>query len=337
VLGESAVHAKLPGLPPRTPTRHGRDRTGRQRFRCTGCRRTFTIDSATAFCGYHWPADIILTAVRWYLSHPLSSTSVMTLLAERGVDVSPRTVLRGVQTCGPRLVAEVHEHRRRPGTTWYVNAVVFFRKKAGQPAGEKRYRYRAIDEQGQVLDVLFRDHRDSESATAFFRRTLGRTGTAPTTVVSDHHQPSAAVPAVVPDAQHVRTGMHRARGETTKPIARSHIPTRDRLRSSRGLKTLTTGQYFFERFEVVHALRRGHVHLEPLVPGFPPTGATPHQRARAVVTALQAVGARLTRAVEPLHMGVQPLPRPGQRAQRTATRPCDLWGPETRSARGQGR
>jgi putative transposase len=232
-------------------------------------------------------------AVRWYLAHPLSGTSVMVLLAERGIDVSPRTVLRWAQTFGPRLAAGVRQHRRRPGTTWYVDEVFFFRKKGE----EKRYLYRAIDEHGQVLDVLFRDHRDSESAKAFFRRTLGSVGAAPTTVVSDHHQPYvAAAQEVLPATQHVRTGLHRAHGETTKCIERSHVPTRDRLRSSRGLKTLATGQRFFEGFEALHALRRGHVHLERLVPGAPPAGATPHERARAVMAAVHALGARLTRA-----------------------------------------
>ncbi|MGH2371173.1 MAG: DDE-type integrase/transposase/recombinase [Chloroflexota bacterium] len=131
--------------------------------------------------------------------------------------------------------------------------------------------YRAIDEHGQVLDVLFRDYRDTESATAFFRRTLGSAGASPTTVVSDHQQPYiAAVQGVFPEATHIRTGLHRAKGETTQPIARSHVPTRDRLRASRGRKALPTGQRCFEGFEgfeALHGLRRGHVHLERLVPG----------------------------------------------------------------------
>ena len=125
-----------------------------------------------------------------------------------------------------------------------------------------------------MLDVLCRDHRDTESAQAFFRRTLGSTGLIPTTVVSDHHQPDVpAVQEVCPDAQHVRTGLHRARGETTKPIERSHVFTRDRLRASRGVKTLATGQRFLEGFEALHALRRGHTRLTDLVPGFDPVTA----------------------------------------------------------------
>jgi transposase-like protein len=80
--------------------RDGHDAGGRQRYACHACRRDFTARTASAFTGYRWPAEIILLAVRWSLSHPLSATSVMELLAERGVDVSKRTVLRWVQTFG---------------------------------------------------------------------------------------------------------------------------------------------------------------------------------------------------------------------------------------------
>ena len=88
---------------------------GRQRFACAACGRDFTIRSASAFSGYRWPADVILMALRWYLRHPLSATSVMELLAERGIDVSGRTVLRWVQAFGPQLAAEARNHRRPLG------------------------------------------------------------------------------------------------------------------------------------------------------------------------------------------------------------------------------
>jgi transposase-like protein len=220
--------------------RDGHDVAGRQRYACHACRRDFTARTASAFTGYRWPAEVVLLAVRWSLSHPLSATRVMELLAGRGVDVSKRTVLRWVQTFGPLLAAEVRRHRRPLGTTCYVDDVFFFRGE------EKRYVYRAVDETGQVVDVLFREQRDAESATAFFRQALARTGWRPTQVISDHHPPyGKALQEVLPEAEHVRTGRHRAKGETTKPIERSHVFTRDRLRASRGLKTLPTGQRFF--------------------------------------------------------------------------------------------
>jgi hypothetical protein len=116
-------------------------------------------------------------------------------------------------------------------------------------------------------------------------------------VISEHHQPYIkAVQEELPEAEHVRTGLHRAPGETTKPIERSHIASRDRLRSSRGLKTLRTGQRFFEGFEALQALGHGHAHLERLVPSYRAAGATPQDRARAVVVAITMLGARRRRA-----------------------------------------
>jgi transposase-like protein len=118
------------------------------------CRRDFTVTSTSAFSGSRWLADVILTAVRWYASYPLSATHVMQLLAERHINVSARTVLNWVQTFGPQLAKAIPHHRRRWGRRWYVNEVFRFR------GGQKRYLYRAVDQHGQVVDILLRDKRD---------------------------------------------------------------------------------------------------------------------------------------------------------------------------------
>ena len=229
--------------------RNGRDRRGRQKYACHTCRRTFTERTASAFSGYRWPADVILTAVRWYLAYPLSSRQVLELLAERGIDISHRTILDWVQAFGPRLAAEVRRQRRPVGKRWFVDEVFLFRK------GHKRYLYRAIDEHGVVIDVLLRQHRDTASAEAFFRQAIERTGVLPDEIVTDHHQPYIkAVAAACPGALHIRTGLHRARGETTKSVERSHVPLRDRLRNSRGLKRTESGQRFLEGFEALRHL-----------------------------------------------------------------------------------
>src|SRR5437762_7038724 len=132
----------------------------------------------------------------------------------------------------------------------------FFRGK------DKWYLYRAVDEHGQVVDVLLREHRDTASAEAFFEQALGRSGQPPSEIVTDHHQPYVkGIQRIVPTAVHIRSGLHRVTGETTKAIERSHVPTRDRLRVSRGLKTVRTGQRFLEGFECLRALRGGHIRL----------------------------------------------------------------------------
>src|SRR5207253_3823359 len=118
----------------------------------------------------------------WRLSY---RRQVLELLAERGIDVSHRTVLNWVQTLVPQLAAEVRRHRCRTGTCWFVDEVLLFRK------SEERHLYRTIDEDDVVVDVLLRKHRDTARAEAFFRL--------------------------------VRTGLYRARGETTKAMERSHL------------------------------------------------------------------------------------------------------------------
>jgi transposase, IS6 family len=270
--------------------RDGYDEQGRQRYSGCLCHRDCTAPSASAFSGYRWPPDVSLTAVRWYASSPLSAAQVMHLLAERHLDISARTVLTWVQTFGPQLAKALQPHRRRLGRRWYVDEVFCFRGK------QKRSLYRAVDHHGQVIDILLRDTRDHASAAAFFRRALSRPGASPHTVVSDHHQPSVkAVATALPLACHLRTGLHRARGETTKPIERSHIATRDRLRCTRGLKTVASGRRFLECFESLQSLRRGDGKLRGLVPGYQPTKVSPHETTRAVMVAMNILGARLKR------------------------------------------
>lgn len=72
--------------------------------------------------------DVILTGVRWYLAYPLSGRQVLELLADRGIDVSHRTVVNWVQTFEPQLAAEVRRRRHQVGKRWIVDEVFLFRK-----------------------------------------------------------------------------------------------------------------------------------------------------------------------------------------------------------------
>ena len=122
-----------------------------------------------------------------------------------------------------------------------------------------------------------------------------RSGQAPSAIITDHHQPYVkAIQRSVPTAVHIRSGLHRATGESTKAIERSHVPTRDRLRASRGLKTLRTGQRFVEGFECLRAVRGGHIRLADLLPAFS-ARASPQDHVRTVAAAVLVLGMRLNR------------------------------------------
>src|SRR5919202_6222307 len=103
--------------------RNGFDGRGRPKYACRACRRTFTETTVSAVSGYRWPADVILTAVRWYLAYPLASQHILELLAERDIDVSHRTILNWAKAFGPGLADEVRRRRRPVGRRWFVDEV----------------------------------------------------------------------------------------------------------------------------------------------------------------------------------------------------------------------
>ena len=208
--------------------RDGYDAADRQRYYCRPCQRDFTAHSTSIFSGYRWPMDVIVMAVRWYGRFRLSVADVRDLLAERGLDVSARAVLAGVHTFGPLLAAEARRHAPPVGRCWYVDETDV------RVSGHWMYLYRAVDEHGQVIDALLREQRDLASARAFFAQAIARRGVRPLLVVTDKHPAyRRAIRRHARGARHVRTGLHRARGETTKAIERSHVPVKDRLRPMR--------------------------------------------------------------------------------------------------------
>jgi transposase-like protein len=100
-----------PGCQQSQSKRDGHTSSGRQRHACRSCRRDFTVNSGSAFGGYRFRAEVILTALRWYFSYSLSAHQVMELLADRGLDVSRRTILRWAQAFGPLLGQAVRRRR----------------------------------------------------------------------------------------------------------------------------------------------------------------------------------------------------------------------------------
>jgi transposase-like protein len=160
----------------------GRPAPTDQRFRCRGCRRTFTARTGTPCAGFRWPRDVIVLAVHWYCSFRVSAANVRDLLAERGVDVSARTILTWVQTFSPLLAEAARRRCHTPGTRWWCDEPYV------RLGGQWAYLYRAIDEEGQVVDVLLRENRDLDSARAFFGQAIGRRGVTPSEVITDGHQ-----------------------------------------------------------------------------------------------------------------------------------------------------
>jgi len=104
--------------------------------------------ASSAFAGFRFPPEVIMLAVRWYLRFGLSYRDLEELLLERGVEVDYVTLFRWVQRFTPRLIDAARPCRHAVGDRWFVDETYV------KVAGRWRYVYRAVDDQGQVIDVL---------------------------------------------------------------------------------------------------------------------------------------------------------------------------------------
>src|SRR5216683_3903800 len=156
-------------------TRDGHDQRGRHIHACGACGRHATADSTSLVSGHRFPREVILLAVRYYLQLGAAAERIAGLLADRGIDVSGRTILRWVQKFGPALSEEIRRYRTPVSATWLVDETYV------KILGRWHYLYRDVDTDGQVLDCWLSRTSDLAAAETFFRRTINSTGAGPNT------------------------------------------------------------------------------------------------------------------------------------------------------------
>ena len=133
----------------------------------------------SAFAGFRFPTDVIVLAVRWYLRFGLSYRDVEELLTELGVEVDHVTIHRWVLRFTPLLADAARPCRHAVGSRWEVDETYV------KVAGRWRYVYRAIDQFGQVVDVLVSARRDAKAARRFFDQAISATKVTPIEVTTD--------------------------------------------------------------------------------------------------------------------------------------------------------
>jgi IS6 family transposase len=202
-----------------------------------------------SFAGFRFPPDVVLMAVRWYLRYGLSYRDVEELLAERGVDVDHVTIYRWVQRFTPLVIDAVRPCRHSVGDRWFVDETYV------RVAGVWRYLYRAVDQHGQVIDVLVSKRRNVAAATKFFETMLaGRE--RPREVTTDLAAPLLrVVDELLPGVLHDTTQFANNRIEC------DHGRLKARLRPMRGLRTDRTASTVIRGHAFVQNLRRGHYEL----------------------------------------------------------------------------
>jgi putative transposase len=201
--------------------------------------------------GYRFPSEIISHAVWLYHRYCLSFRDVEDLLAERGIVVSYETIRSWCNKFGPTYARMIKKRRGSLGDTWYTDEVYIVTVR-----GERRYLWRAVDQDGDVLDILVQKRKDKKAAERFFKKLMKGQGRSAREIVTDK-LPSygAARKAVMPTSMHCHERYANNRAEV------SHEHTREQERQMRRFKSPGQAQRFLAVHSQVHNLFRVGRHL----------------------------------------------------------------------------
>jgi transposase-like protein len=188
------------------------------------------------------------------LRYGLSYRDVEELLAERGVTVDHVSVYRWVQRFTPEFIEAARPCRHAPGDRWFVDETYL------KVVGTWTYLYRAVDQHGQVIDVLLSARRDLAAARRFFTQAL-RAGTVPAEVTTDR---APVYPRVLDEL--IPSALHTVEQYANNPIEADHGRLKARLRPMRGLKRHSLARILAAGHAFVQNLRRGHYDIATEVP-----------------------------------------------------------------------
>jgi putative transposase len=200
-----------------------------------------------SYRGHRFPPPVIQHAIWLYLRFTLSYRDVEELLAERGLDLSYETVRRWVLKFGPIIARELRLRRARPSDRWHLDEMVV------RIAGRRMYLWRAVDHEGEVLDMLVQRRRDKRAALRLMRKLLRKQGFAPKLLTTDKLASYGAA------FRRLRLACHHQQGRRANNRAEnSHQAVRRRERKMQRFKSAASAQ----RFLTVHAALHNNFNLQ---------------------------------------------------------------------------
>jgi putative transposase len=225
------------------------DRTalGYRRFRCRDCQRTFNERTGTRFNYLQYPTDVVCLVVLWRHRYKLSLRDLAEMFLHRGIVFTHEAVRDWENKLAPFL-GEILRKRRdgTVGASWYVDETYV------RVDGRWQYLYRAIDRDGNLVDVRLSDTRDLAAAEAFFRAAWTGTGVVPHRITTDGHDAyPRAIRAVFGEAV-----THRTNRYLTNHLEQDHRGIKQRYRPMGGFKRDTTAARFCRLFDEVRAYLR---------------------------------------------------------------------------------
>jgi putative transposase len=203
-----------------------------------------------SYKGFRFPVEIISHCVWLYHRFPLSFREVEEMMMERGVVVSHETVRQWCAKFGQTYAHQLRRRRPRPGDTWHLDEVFI---KIG---GKTHYLWRAVDQDGVVLDILVTSPRDAKAATRFFRKLLRGLRSVPRVLVTDKLASYG-----VAHRRLMRSVEHRRSKYLNNRAENSHQPTRQRERAMKRFHSAGGAQRFLSAFSGISPHFRTRRHL----------------------------------------------------------------------------
>ncbi|MDP9379909.1 MAG: IS6 family transposase [Chloroflexota bacterium] len=193
--------------------------------------------TTSSYRGFRFPREIISHAVWLYHRFPLSFRDVEELLYERGVIVTYETIRQWCHKFGQAFANQLRRRRARPGDKWHLDEVFL------KINGKTHYLWRAVDQEGNVLDILVQSRRNKTAAKKFFRKLLKGCKYVPRVIVTDKlGSYGAAKREVLSSVEHRQSRYLNNRAEN------SHQPTRKRERAMQRFKSAGHAQRFLSAF-----------------------------------------------------------------------------------------
>jgi len=197
-------------------------------------------DAAARYKNHRFPPEIIARAVWLYYRFPLSLRHVEEMLLERGIVVSYETIRRWGRKHGPDYARRLRRKPPSSNDVWYLDEVVI------TIAGKKHWLWRAVDQDGYVLDEIVQTRRNTKAAKRLLTRLLKKQGMAPKRMITDKLRSyGAAKRQVIPNVE------HRSHKGLNNRAENSHLPLRKRERMRQGFRSIGSLQHFVSIFSTV--------------------------------------------------------------------------------------
>ena len=207
---------------------------------------------AISFKGAHFPTEVILMGVRWYLAYPLSTRHVEELMEERGVEVDHATINRWVVKYSPLLEEAFHRRKRPVYVSWRMDET-YIRVK-----GAWKYLYRAVDKHGKTIDFLLTEHRDEQAAKAFLTKAIRRCGGVPEKITIDGSAANEAAIKTYNEEQGTTIEIRKVK-YLNNIVEQDHRAVKRVTRPMLGFKAFDAAQATLTGIELMHMLRKGQL------------------------------------------------------------------------------